>query len=326
MRILVIGATGHIGSYLVPRLVKAGHEVIAMSRGERQPYVDDDSWQSVEPVLIDRGVEDEAGTFGAHVLRHHADAVIDLLCFTRSSAQSLLDALRDSAAYLLHCGTIWVHGPGVEVPTTEDAPRRPFGAYGIEKAEIERLLIAETRSGRLRATVLHPGHIVGPGWHPVGPAGNFSLEAFRRLAQGEELALPCFGLETVHHVHADDVAHAFELALDRPSVAVGESFHVVSPRALTLRGYAEAVASWFGQPARLRYLPWDSWRSTVGEQEADDTLSHVTHSPCMSIEKARDVLGYTPRYSSLEAVHESVAWLVADGALDTGGRSLSTFT
>ena len=37
-RVVVIGATGHIGSYLVPRLVRAGNEVIAVSRGERAPY------------------------------------------------------------------------------------------------------------------------------------------------------------------------------------------------------------------------------------------------------------------------------------------------
>jgi NAD(P)-dependent dehydrogenase (short-subunit alcohol dehydrogenase family) len=33
MRVAIIGATGHIGGYLVPRLVEAGHDVIALSRG-----------------------------------------------------------------------------------------------------------------------------------------------------------------------------------------------------------------------------------------------------------------------------------------------------
>ena len=37
-RVVVIGATGHVGTYLVPRLVRAGHEVVALSRGEREPY------------------------------------------------------------------------------------------------------------------------------------------------------------------------------------------------------------------------------------------------------------------------------------------------
>jgi nucleoside-diphosphate-sugar epimerase len=32
-RVVVIGATGHIGTYLVPRLADGGHEVIAVSRG-----------------------------------------------------------------------------------------------------------------------------------------------------------------------------------------------------------------------------------------------------------------------------------------------------
>src|SRR5262249_5605676 len=91
------------------------------------------------------------------------------------------------------------------------------------------------------------GHIVGPGWEPLNPAGNGDLDVFGKLARADPLVLPNFGLETLHHVHADDVAQAFELATLRRTVAIGESFHVTSPRAISLRGYAEAVAGWFGQ-------------------------------------------------------------------------------
>lgn len=38
MRVVVIGATGHIGSYLIPRLVEAGHAVVGICRGQRNPY------------------------------------------------------------------------------------------------------------------------------------------------------------------------------------------------------------------------------------------------------------------------------------------------
>ena len=37
MRVVVIGGTGHIGTYLVPRLVESGYEVLSLSRGKRQP-------------------------------------------------------------------------------------------------------------------------------------------------------------------------------------------------------------------------------------------------------------------------------------------------
>ncbi len=223
MRVVVVGATGHIGSYLVPRLVSAGHEVIAISRGTRSPYFEHPAWRQVTEVQADREAEDESGVFGKRVAEAQPDAVVDLMCFNLASARQLVDALAPIDCYLLHCGTIWVHGTATTVPVTEDAVRRPFGEYGTQKAEIEELLLNEARRGTLPCTVLHPGHIVGPGWAPVNPAGNFNVNVFSKLAQGEEISLPHFGLETVHHVHADDVAQAFERALAHPSQRLGRS-------------------------------------------------------------------------------------------------------
>jgi len=48
MRIVVIGGSGHVGSFLVPRLVRAGHQVVNLSRGKSQPYVDDEAWREVQ--------------------------------------------------------------------------------------------------------------------------------------------------------------------------------------------------------------------------------------------------------------------------------------
>jgi nucleoside-diphosphate-sugar epimerase len=310
MRIVVIGGTGHIGTYLVPRLVAKGHDVIVMSRARRQPYQPHGAWASVEQVVVDREAEEAAGTFGSRVRELRPDVVIDLICFRLESARHLVEALRGQVQHFLSCGTIWVHGPSVEVPTTEAQPRRPFGEYGIQKAAIEAYLLEEARRNGFPATVLHPGHIVGPGWAPLNPAGHFNPQVFVTLARGQELCLPNLGMETVHHVHADDVAQAFEQAIAHWRTAVGESFHVVSPAALTLRGYAEAVAGWFGQPARLRFLPWEVWRTTVSAEEAAATWDHIAHSPNCSIAKAQRLLDYHPRYSSLQAIHESVLWLI----------------
>ncbi len=68
MRVVVIGATGHVGGYLVPRLVDGGHEVVAISRGRQAPYREDPAWSAVERVVADREAEeDAAGTFGGRV-------------------------------------------------------------------------------------------------------------------------------------------------------------------------------------------------------------------------------------------------------------------
>src|SRR3954447_20638226 len=110
LRVVVVGATGHIGGYLVPRLVAQGHEVIAMSRGLSTPYRQHPAFEQVEHVVVDRAAEDAAGTFGARIAALRADAVVDLICFEPDSARLLVDALRGSSIHLLHCGTIWVHG------------------------------------------------------------------------------------------------------------------------------------------------------------------------------------------------------------------------
>jgi nucleoside-diphosphate-sugar epimerase len=125
--------------------------------------------------------------------------------------------------HFLHCGIIWVHGHSTRIPTTEDQSRHPFGKYGTQKAQIEDYLLDEARRNGFPATVLHPDHIVGTGWVPVNPTGNFNSEVFERLARGEELALPNLGMETVRHVHADDVAQAIEQALVNWNAAVGRA-------------------------------------------------------------------------------------------------------
>jgi nucleoside-diphosphate-sugar epimerase len=313
MRVVIIGGSGHVGTYLVPCLVTAGHEVINISRSQSQPYQAQAAWKAVQQVTADREAEDAAGTFGQRVRELQPDVVIDMICFKLESAQQLVIELHERVQHFLHCGTIWVHGPSLEVPVTEEQPRRPFGEYGIQKAAIEAYLLDLARRNGFPATVLHPGHIVGPGWAPLNPAGHFTPEVFARLGRGEELALPNLGMETVHHVHADDVAQVFMKAMANRSASIGESFHVVSPAALSLRGYAEAVAAWFGQPARLRCMPWEEWRATVSPDEASATWDHIAHSPCCSIAKARRLLDYQPRYSSLQAVFESVEWLIKNG-------------
>lgn len=252
-------------------------------------------------VTADRTAEEADGSFGKRIADLEPDVVIDLICFTVESARQLAEAVAGRVRHLLHCGTIWVHGPSAVVPTTEDAPRRPFGEYGVRKAAIEEYLL-----GRSPVTVIHPGHITGPGWVPINPAGNLNTEVFRVLAEGRPLTLPNLGLETVQHVHADDVAGIFMAALANRSAAIGESFHAVATTALTLRGYAEAVAGWSGRDADLSFLPWDQWRATVSEQDARATYDHIAHSPHCSMEKASRLLGFRPRYTALEAIKEAV--------------------
>jgi len=316
MRVVIIGGSGHVGSYLVPRLVTAGHTVVNVSRGQREPYLTHKAWEQVEQVALDRVALERDGIFAKKIAKLNPDVLIDMICFEPKSAVQIVEALKGRVRHYLSCGTIWVHGHTVTAPSTENQPRNPFGDYGVKKAAIEDYLLSEARVNGFPATILHPGHIVGPGWTPLNPAGHFTPSVFETIARGEALTLPNLGLETVHHVHADDVAQSFMNAMTNWSLSVGESFHVVSPQALTLRGYAETMYSWFGKKADLRFLSWEDWRETVSKEESALTWDHIAHSPNCSTDKARRLIDYKPRYSSLEAIKEAVERMIADGVIN----------
>ena len=102
MRVVVIGATGHIGSYLVPRLVGRGYETVCVSRRQRQPYFVDERWARVDHAVIDRALEEQRGQFGERIAALRPNVVIDLTCYTLDSAVQLSNALAGRVDHLIH--------------------------------------------------------------------------------------------------------------------------------------------------------------------------------------------------------------------------------
>ncbi len=309
MRIAVIGATGHIGSYLIPRLVLAGHEIYAVSRGSALPYVKDSAWDQVQHVQLNRTALEQEQRFGVEIAALDCDAVIDLIGFTLASTQQLAQALRGEVQHFLHCGTIWVYPPGGRIPATESTPRAPICQYGRDKSAIESWLFEQQTAGDLPSTVIHPGHLVGDSWVPLNPAANFNSTVFTQLATGGKTFLPDDGSAMLHHVHTDDVAQAFELAIAMPEKAAGESFNIVSNASLSLREYAEGMASYFNTAPDIDYVDMEQLRGHYNEADYAATVDHLAHSSNCSNAKARLLLGFQSRYSSLEAVQSALTSL-----------------
>lgn len=316
MRVVVIGGSGHIGTYLVPRLVEAGYDVISISRGQSKAYQPHTAWNQVEKIILDRTQEDKEGIFGKKIAALKPDIVIDLICFKPDSAKMIVEALRGQVRHFLSAGTIWVHGHAIQTPASEEEGRHPICQYGIFKDQIEKYLLYEARHNGFPATILHPGHITGPGYVCINPAGNKDPDIFEKLIRGEEVFLPNIGMETLHHVHADDVAQGFMKSIENWSTSIGQNFHIVAPSAITMRGFAEEVASWFGKEANLTFLPFEEWRKTASKPDsAAKTWNHIAHSDNYSIEKAKRLINYQPRYTILQATYECVTWLVTNGVI-----------
>jgi nucleoside-diphosphate-sugar epimerase len=311
MKAVIIGGSGHIGTYLVPRLVEDGYEVVSISRGQREPYVTSGIWHWVEKLRIDRGSEEEAGTFGRRIAALKPDIVVDLIAFKPESVTSLVETLEGAVEQYLYCSSIWAHGSASVVPAPEELPRRPFGDYGINKAKTEDFLIRRHRTRGFPATIVMPGHITGPGWDFINPCGNLDPQVFGKIGRGEKIYIVNFGMECLHNVHADDVAQVFHKAILHRNQALGESFHAVAPAAVTMRGIAEKMFLWFGKDPNIEYLPWKEWCQCIKDPGfIASTENHVRHSDNYSIEKARRLIDYQPRYTIFQAMCEGVTSMI----------------
>ena len=336
-KVVVIGGTGHVGSYLIPRLAASpAYEVICVSRGKAKPYPagcqdskPDQRWDQVRRMVIDR---DSAGFYTA-IAAMRPDVVIDMVCFTLAQCKELVNALLPLRnVQLIHTGSIWAYGPTVATPTTEDGPHgEPLAEYGRCKREIANYLLDLIGpASQLQRVVFHPGHICGRGWPPLNPQGNFDPRVFDRLRRGETVALPNLGMESVHHVHADDIASAFIAAIEKPDVCNGEVFNIVSPQALTLRRFAEKITAeiWPREappPPTLQFVPLpadisqrSAFESTCdGPASVELSFEHIRHSPCCSVDKLHRILGVRPKWSSLAAVADAVRWMDEQGVMET---------
>jgi nucleoside-diphosphate-sugar epimerase len=274
------------------------------------------AWPQVEWVVADRRAEEQEGTWQARMANTDAEIVIDLICFTPEQNRMMVEAFEGRISHFLTCGSIWAYGPSPRTPYHESDARRPISDYGRGKAAIEADLTDRFHRSGFPATVVHPGHISGRKWLPIDPQGTRNGTAiYGQLAGGDVVHLPQYGRETLHHVHGDDVAQVFELALTHREAALGESFSAVAPYAMSLVGCCQFVASLFGRAPNLAFVTHAEFEALLGAEAAAITFDHVQHSPCSSIEKGLRLLGYQPRYTTEQIYVECIEYMLASGTL-----------
>lgn len=305
MKVIVIGGCGHIGSYLVPKLVDAGYKTTVISRGLSKPYFEDPAWEKVNKVILDRNSDD---AFANKIAAMNADIVVDLINFSLDETVKMVDALKETRlSHYLFCSTIWTHGHAEFLPASDERAGEPIDQYGTSKYECDMYLKEQYRMSGFPCTLIKPGHISGPGWIIINPFGNTDVKVFQDIADGKEICLPNFGMETLHHIHANDVAQLFMDAITHRNRALGESFYAVANDAMTLYGYAKAMYRFFGREPQIKFLSWEKWCEYMkDEEQITMTYNHIARSGYFSNERAKIMLNYRPRYSALDTVIESV--------------------
>lgn len=242
MRILVIGATGFVGGAVARHLGGKGHFVTGSARSD----------EATER-LVAQGIRAFRGDLDAGrpevvAAARQADAVV-------FAAQVEPEAERVAVADLLGAleGTgktfLFTSGTGVLIQRTAGAWREDCFAeddpFTVEPLAAGRLAVenmVRSAAGRgIRSMVVRPGLIWGPGEH-----GHVSM-VYQSVARTGTACYVGEGLNTYSHVHIDDVARLFELALAKGTE--GALYHAVAGETPN-RWIAEAVARDLGCPTR----------------------------------------------------------------------------
>jgi len=328
MRILVVGGTGYVGSVSVEVLVGAGHSVTVLDNLSTSDGAADlagaelvngsyGDRAKVAALLEDRSI-DAVLHCGARSLV--AESMTDPALYFRENVAggiALLDAMRDAGTRrLVISSTAAVYGIPDATPIPEDAPLRPINAYGETKRSVEAAAAWFATAYGFRCVFLRYFNVAGASsrnGERHDPEAHLIPNALAAIESGEPLQL--FGCDyatrdgtTIRdYVNVEDLADAHRLALE--ATAPGDArtdtpliVNLGSGSGYSVREIIEAATGVLDREVPFVERP----------RRAGDPPVLVA-----SIDRAREVLGWEPRRSTLEQILGS-AWAHRQRASNQG--------
>jgi nucleoside-diphosphate-sugar epimerase len=314
MRILLIGATGFIGSYVTPELQSLGHHVCVFHRGKT-------SVTNAEEIIGDRK---RLGDSTPDVRRFAPDVVVDMVLSSRGQAEQFMNVFRGFAGRAVVLSSMDVYraagilhgtepGPLQALPLTEMSEvRRNRQVYPLASVkalqdifewlddEYDKVSVEETvqNDAALPATILRLPMVYGPGdrLHRLYPI-------LKRIADGRSTLL--FASDAAvwrgSRGYVENVAHAIVVAatLDQ---AAGRVYNIAEPTTFTELEWARLVAKtaeWQGDFVTLP-VEWAPAHLRSGNNLGQHWVANS--------QRIRDELGYAEVIPLDERLRRTIAW------------------
>ena len=306
MKITLIGGTGHIGRFLTPMLLQAGHEVVVVTSG-RTPLPDVAGWESATVIQATYGrAGDDA--WREIIAGLGSEVVIDII---GNDLRALYETTREQCRHLVACGSVYMFGAPRTVPCPDETQGPcPFESYADRYAVIQELK-QEAAGAGIAFTAIMPPNICGPGKIPLEPMGGRDAEVHGAMSRGEEMPLPAPGSTLLGPCDAEDIARAFVLAVDDRAAARDEIFNVGSAYALTAKQFVEVYGKIYGKAIPIRWVDWNEYVSNVSAGLG--AYCHFEFNMCPDIGKLRSKLGYEPAYTPEQTMARAVDWMRTEG-------------
>lgn len=328
LTVAVTGPTGEIGMSAVDALERSAEvaRIVGMARRPFDPQ--ENGWTKTEyrqGDILDRDAVDDLVS-DADVVVHLAYVIMGSreqsrqvnIAGTRNVFQAAVDAARPHR--LVYTSSVAAYGYYADnpVPITEDVPTRGSSEhyYSEQKAECEQLLREITGGAELAVYVLRPCIVAGPRapaladampWRQLGDKLPGPLRGVANVVQGVLPLMPDtgVGLQLVHH---DDVADAIALS----ALGRGEpgAYNLAGDGLVTLSQVAKATGTRSIRVPQAAAVAASTVLARLPMVPASAEWIHATRaSVVMSTARAKDLLGWRPRYSAEQTLEALAAVL-----------------
>ncbi|RSK26105.1 NAD-dependent epimerase/dehydratase family protein [Bacillus sp. HMF5848] len=308
MRILVLGGTRFIGSYVVSQLAQQGHELYVFHRGETNQNIP----QSIHHIYGDRY---KLGEYRKEFETIKPDVVLDMLPLTEEDALLVSKTFQGIAKRVVAISSADVYqtfgrltgfesGQIVETPTSEDGPLRtklyPFRAhfqqgnimYDYDKILVEKAFISNSD---LPATILRLPMVHGPFDRQYRPYQYLKRMIDKRpyILLDEKIAnwQTCRG-------YVENVAHAIVLAITNEK-ATNRIYNVAENEAYTELQWVHYISEAYGKWSGEIIIVKEGLLQVDINPEQDLTLSS---------DKIRNELGFHEIVSIEKGLENTIDW------------------
>lgn len=310
-KIFVTGGRGFIGSHLIKRFLDRDNTVTIFDNGRRNAlgYTDLEGHRgltSIKGDVTDKSALAEAMGDADYVL--HLAAIAGVSSYFKTplrtlevnigGTQNLLSAILERQKMpklIVGFSTSEIYGPHAEDVSEIDMTAQGRmddrrWVYAISKLASEKFGYAYHWEHGLPTCWIRPFNVYGPG--QVGE-GAISAFAFRAL-RNETIRVTGDGEQTRAFCYIDDFCDAIDRCLAAPDKASGTSFNIGDPRkAISMSDLARKVIEISGSESNIEYVP-----------HAGEDVQR--RSP--TIERAREVLGYSPSTDLEQGLRETIDW------------------
>ena len=290
MKVLVIGGTGHMGKFVCEILKERGHEVFVASRSGNAP-------EGMTAVKCD--CSDPASLESLKAGGY--DTIIEF----PGKAKIVYDVLAGSVGHIIGCGSLWMYGAPTRVPTPEQYQSKcPFPTYAQRFADMQIMLEDE----KCLFTGIMVPNVCGPGKIPLECLGGRSAEVHKAHMKGETVYLPDGPQPIISPCDAYDLAMLFVLAAEQPEKSGNKLFNVgPADKPITTDELVRLYGKIYGVEIPIEYVSWEKYKTEISPSIGG--WWHFYAHMCPDDSKARNLLGYTPKYTIEQTLQRAVEWM-----------------